>query len=43
MTGVQTCALPISEDIAGAVHWLLSDEAGYVTGQVLHVDGGRER
>lgn len=29
------------EDIAGAVHWLLSDEAGYVTGQVLHVDGGR--
>lgn len=31
------------EDIAGAVHWLLSDEAGYVTGQVLHVDGGRER
>lgn len=31
------------QDIAAAVHWLLSDDAGYVTGQVLHVDGGRER
>ncbi|KAF1685189.1 pteridine reductase [Pseudoxanthomonas broegbernensis] len=31
------------EDIAAAVHWLLSAEAGYVTGQVLHVDGGRTR
>lgn len=31
------------EDIAAAVSWLLSDDAGYVTGQVLHVDGGRER
>lgn len=31
------------EDIAAAVAWLLSVDAGYVTGQVLHVDGGRER
>ena len=31
------------EDIAAAVQWLLSEDAGYVTGQVLHVDGGRER
>ncbi|WP_374319576.1 pteridine reductase [Pseudoxanthomonas kaohsiungensis] len=31
------------DDIAAAVSWLLSAEAGYVTGQVLHVDGGRER
>jgi len=31
------------EDIAAAVAWLLSADAGYVTGQVLHVDGGRER
>lgn len=30
-------------DVAAAVHWLLSADAGYVTGQVLHVDGGRER
>jgi len=31
------------EDIAAAVAWLLSREAGYITGQVLHVDGGRTR
>ncbi len=30
-------------DIAAAVQWLLSADAGYVTGQELHVDGGRER
>jgi len=28
------------EEIAGAVAFLLGDESGYVTGQVLHVDGG---
>ena len=28
-------------DIAGTVAWLLGDAAGYVTGQVIHVDGGR--
>ncbi|HEY0526324.1 MAG TPA: SDR family NAD(P)-dependent oxidoreductase [Stellaceae bacterium] len=28
------------EDAAAAVAWLVSEEAGYVTGQVLHVDGG---
>ena len=32
-----------AEDIAAAVRWLLSADAGYVTGQVLHVDGGRDR
>jgi len=31
------------EDIAAAVQWLLSADAAYVTGQVLHVDGGRNR
>lgn len=31
------------DDIAAAVSWLLSADAGYVTGQVLHVDGGRGR
>jgi 3-oxoacyl-[acyl-carrier protein] reductase len=28
------------QDVAGAVHFLLSDEAAYVTGQTLVVDGG---
>ena len=28
------------EDIAGAVAWLASDEASYVTGTTLYVDGG---
>jgi 3-oxoacyl-[acyl-carrier protein] reductase len=27
-------------DVAGAVAFLASDEAGYITGQVLGVDGG---
>ena len=29
------------EDILGAVHFLLSESAQFVTGQVLNVDGGR--
>ena len=28
------------EDVANAVAFLASDEARYITGQVLHVDGG---
>jgi 3-oxoacyl-[acyl-carrier protein] reductase len=28
------------EDIAAAVVYLASDEAGYITGQTLHVNGG---
>lgn len=28
------------EDVANATAFLASDEAGYITGQVLHVDGG---
>ncbi|MSO63403.1 MAG: SDR family oxidoreductase, partial [Acidobacteria bacterium] len=27
-------------DIAGAVHWLLSPDSAWVTGQVIGVDGG---
>ena len=29
------------DDIAHAARYLASEEAGYVTGQVLYVDGGR--
>jgi len=28
------------EEIAGAVAWLVSDDAGYVTGTIVSVDGG---
>ena len=28
------------EDVAAAVRFLASDDAGYITGQTLHVDGG---
>ncbi len=28
------------EDVARAVKWLISDDAAYLTGQVLHVNGG---
>jgi 3-oxoacyl-[acyl-carrier protein] reductase len=28
------------KDVAEAVYWLCSDAAGYITGQVLHVNGG---
>lgn len=28
------------EDVAGAVYWLCSQEAAYITGQTVHVNGG---
>jgi 2-hydroxycyclohexanecarboxyl-CoA dehydrogenase len=38
--GIPLRRLAQPEDIAGAVAYLASDEAGYVTGQVLSVSGG---
>jgi len=32
--------LGTAEDVAGAVAWLCSDQASYVTGEVLRVNGG---
>ncbi len=33
--------LGLPEDIAGVAAFLASDDAGYITGDVLHVTGGR--
>jgi 3-oxoacyl-[acyl-carrier protein] reductase len=32
----------VPEDIANAVAFFAAEESGYVTGQVLYVDGGSE-
>ena len=29
------------EEVAGAIAFLLSEDASYITGTTLHVDGGR--
>jgi 3-oxoacyl-[acyl-carrier protein] reductase len=29
------------EDVAALVHFLVSDDAGYITGEVIHITGGR--
>jgi 3-oxoacyl-[acyl-carrier protein] reductase len=30
------------EEVAGVIAWLASDDAGYITGQSINVDGGFE-
>lgn len=40
LAGIPVGALGTPEDIASAVAFLASDEAAYVTGQTLHVNGG---
>ncbi len=37
---IPLAALGTPEDVAGAVAYLLGDDGRYVTGQVLHVNGG---
>ena len=37
---IPTGRLGTAEDVAAAVVYLASDEAAYVTGQTLHVNGG---
>jgi NAD(P)-dependent dehydrogenase (short-subunit alcohol dehydrogenase family) len=33
----------VPEDIADALSFLVSEDAGFITGQIIHVDGGRTR
>jgi len=40
-TGERYLSTPLFEDIADAVCFLASDRARFITGQVLHVDGGK--
>jgi 3-oxoacyl-[acyl-carrier protein] reductase len=40
LNGVPAGKLGDPRDISAAVLYLASDEAGYVTGQTLHVNGG---
>ena len=40
LTTIPLARLGVGADIAAACVYLASDEAGYVTGQTLHVNGG---
>ncbi|MBT3905176.1 MAG: 3-oxoacyl-[acyl-carrier-protein] reductase [Rhodospirillaceae bacterium] len=40
LTGIPTGTMGTAEDVANSVLYLASDEAAYVTGQTLHVNGG---
>ncbi|MGA7087535.1 MAG: SDR family NAD(P)-dependent oxidoreductase [Candidatus Dormiibacterota bacterium] len=42
LEGIPLRRLGVAEDIAHAVRFLLSDDASYITGQTLSVDGGRQ-
>jgi 3-oxoacyl-[acyl-carrier protein] reductase len=40
LAGIPLGRIGTSEDVAAAVRFLASEEAGYITGQVLGVNGG---
>jgi NAD(P)-dependent dehydrogenase (short-subunit alcohol dehydrogenase family) len=41
VTGVPMGRLGLSEELANAIVFIASDEASFITGHVLHVDGGK--
>ena len=41
MTGVPMARLGLSEELADAIVFIASDEASYITGHILNVDGGK--
>ena len=42
LAAIPVARLGVPEDVADAVAFLAGDEAAYITGQVLGVDGGME-
>ena len=40
MTGVPMGRLGLSEELANAIIFVASDEASFITGHILNVDGG---
>ena len=43
MTTVPMGRLGLSEELANAIVFIASDEASFITGHVLNVDGGKSR
>ena len=41
VTEVPLARLGLSEELAAAIVFIASDEASYITGHILNVDGGR--
>jgi NAD(P)-dependent dehydrogenase (short-subunit alcohol dehydrogenase family) len=40
VAGVPMGRLGLSEELANAIVFIASDEASFITGHILHVDGG---